>query len=268
MARISIYTIIVIWCLLFYPVGCSPDKTGAGKQNGSSATESPQWQAFHPYGSFAPDSLHGINRALRKMIAGDSVRIVCWGNSITYGFRPTSPNQAFLPYPQELQRLWQKRYRNPFIEVINLGHPGWRSEQALAHIDEVLQMQPAVCFVHFGINDAVSNYPFSEYAYHLESIARKLQQAGIEVVFLTSTPILQYAPERVNAYAQQLPVWCAQRGFACIDVHAAFRARMQREGLPINKVLPDGIHSDAPYYRWIADAIMAWWVSLPLPTDK
>lgn len=265
MARISIYIGILLGLAACFP---ESEKRSPARQNPATSTAPPQWQSLRPAWEMSQSKLSGINRVLQKMISGDSVRIVCWGNSITYGFKATYPAQAFLPYPQELQRLWRKRYRNPFIEVVNMGHPGWRSEQALAHIDEVLRMQPDVCFVHFGINDAVSSYPFSWYAHNLESIAGQLHQAGIEVVFLTPTPILRHAPERVAAYARQLPVWCAGRGFLCIDVHAAFQERLQSKGLSLDDVLLDGIHPDAPYYRWVADAIMEWWMTLPLPADK
>ncbi|WP_084147171.1 SGNH/GDSL hydrolase family protein [Thermonema rossianum] len=269
MARTSIYIGLCWLCWCFGLISCSPNKkSNTEKQSPATSPEIPQWQPPAAVWPHEPSSLRGINRVLQKMIIGDSVRIVCWGNSITYGFAPTYPEQKYLPYPQELQRAWQKRYRNPFIEVINLGHPGWRSEQALAHIEEVLQLHPDLCFIHFGINDAVSNYPFSWYAHNLEQMAGRLQQAGIEPVFLTPTPILQYAPERVAAYAQQLPAWCAGRGLLCIDVHHAFQEHLKREKLTLHQVLLDGIHPDAPYYRWIADAVFDWWLNLPLLTDK
>lgn len=205
----------------------------------------------------------GINRVLARMIRGDSVRLVCWGNSITYGFRADRVQQGPLPYPQALERLLQQRYRNPFIQVVNQGHPGWRSWHAIAYVDTIVALAPDVCFIHFGINDAVSGIAPSAYLDNIAHLCNYLHTRGIEVVVLTPTPIVRHAPDMVADYAKQLVQWCNAHAIPCVDAYTDFCQRAEKQHMHLEQILPDGIHPEAPYYEWIAFAIMDWWQRLP-----
>jgi lysophospholipase L1-like esterase len=94
--------------------------------------------------------------------APESVRIVCLGDSVTFGYRvppvwperPKDYDPTWLPYPMLLEK--QLRAANPGrqIEVIAMAVPGYTSHQGLAWLRrEINSLQPDLLIVSFGWND-------------------------------------------------------------------------------------------------------------------
>jgi lysophospholipase L1-like esterase len=92
----------------------------------------------------------------------DSRRIVCLGDSVTFGYRvpvvfPDRPDQYEadqLPYPMLLER-WL-RASNPAreIEVVTLAVPGYSSHQGLAWLRrDIAELEPDLVIASFGWND-------------------------------------------------------------------------------------------------------------------
>jgi lysophospholipase L1-like esterase len=101
-----------------------------------------------------------------------AIRIVCLGDSVTFGFRvpvvwpdkPTEYDPEWLPYPMLLEK--QLRAANPGrnIEVITMAVPGYTSHQGLAWLQRDLNsLNPDLLTVSFGWNDAsLSDVPDRE----------------------------------------------------------------------------------------------------------
>lgn len=101
-----------------------------------------------------------------------AVRIVCLGDSVTFGFRvpvvwpnnPTEFDPNALPYPMLLEK--QLRAANPQrnIEVITMAVPGYTSHQGLAWLRrDIDKLNPDLLIVSFGWNDAsLSDVPDRE----------------------------------------------------------------------------------------------------------
>jgi len=92
-----------------------------------------------------------------------AIRIVCLGDSVTFGYRvpavwpekPTEYDPEWLPYPMLLEK--QLRAANPGrdIEVITMAVPGYTSHQALAWLQrDIESLQPDLLTVSFGWNDS------------------------------------------------------------------------------------------------------------------
>lgn len=95
--------------------------------------------------------------------APGTIRIVCLGDSVTFGFRvpvvwpdkPTEYDRGWLPYPMLIEK--QLRAANPGrnIEVITMAVPGYTSHQGLAWLRRDIDwLDPDLLTVSFGWNDA------------------------------------------------------------------------------------------------------------------
>lgn len=77
-------------------------------------------------------------------------RIVCMGDSITFGF----PAPIDETYPNVLERLLERAFVGKKIEVINAGVPGYSSFQGLVLLQKkILAYQPDLLIVYYGVND-------------------------------------------------------------------------------------------------------------------
>jgi lysophospholipase L1-like esterase len=100
------------------------------------------------------------------------VRIVCLGDSVTFGFRvpavwpdkPAEYDPRELPFPTLLEK--QLRAANPDreIDAITMAVPGYTSHQGLAWLRrDIDKLQPDLLIVSFGWNDAsLSDVPDRE----------------------------------------------------------------------------------------------------------
>ena len=93
-------------------------------------------------------------------IAVDKTRIVCLGDSNTYG-TGAIPGYS---YPEQLQRMLDKDKRGKY-KVYNLALPAANSSMLLKRLTEWIRTyQPSIIIVLIGVND---NWNFSESNYHL-----------------------------------------------------------------------------------------------------
>lgn len=101
-----------------------------------------------------------------------SIRIVCLGDSVTFGFRvpvvwpdkPTEYDPEWLPYPMLLEKQLRAANPNRNIEVITMAVPGYTSHQGLAWLRrDISRLNPDLLTVSFGWNDAsLSDVPDRE----------------------------------------------------------------------------------------------------------
>lgn len=102
-----------------------------------------------------PTDLREETRLLTWDKIKDKYRIVCLGDSITYG--------EDLPYaetyPAVLAQLLQQKHADWDVVVINSGVRGHTSVQGLARLErDVLWYKPHVVFIAFGLNDGRLGY--------------------------------------------------------------------------------------------------------------
>jgi lysophospholipase L1-like esterase len=80
----------------------------------------------------------------------DVYRILCVGDSVTFGFNVDQPD----PYPRRLEALLRERHPGKRIEVLNAGVPGWSWVQGLRFVEAYgLAMQPDLVIAAHGTND-------------------------------------------------------------------------------------------------------------------
>jgi len=97
-----------------------------------------------------------------KAKAPGAVRIICLGDSVTFGYRvppvwpelPSDYDPNWLPYPMLLEK--NLRAANPAreVEVIAMAVPGYTSHQGLAWLRrDINTLQPDLLIASFGWND-------------------------------------------------------------------------------------------------------------------
>lgn len=93
----------------------------------------------------------GLRGPERSAAGGaDVVRILCIGDSITFGFNVDQPD----PYPRQLEALLARRHPAQRFEVVNAGVPGWSWLQGLRFLElDGLAMRPDVVVIGHGTND-------------------------------------------------------------------------------------------------------------------
>lgn len=206
--------------------------------------------------SINQNMLSHLESIIKAMQSGDSVRWLCYGNSITHGYRVGSFGQVKYPYPEVLETMLQEKYANPNIFVINEGHNGWRSDQALHNLESmVLSQTPDIVSIMFGINDAYSNFSLEFYKMNMQGMIDRLLKANISVLLLSPTPIHTPFDSMVSDYGEVLSQIAQEEQIAWINVNQALRRRLEYEEMTLASILPDDIHLADERYRWIAECI-------------
>jgi acyl-CoA thioesterase I len=98
---------------------------------------------------------------------------VAFGDSLTSGSGASEGND----YPS----LLSKRLGIP---ILNFGAPGQTSDEAVAKVEQIVQLNPRVVLMCFGGNDTLQGVPHQQTFHNLSVAIDRLQQAGAFVVLL------------------------------------------------------------------------------------
>ncbi len=202
------------------------------------------------------NSKKNLEAVLKKMKKGDSTKIVCYGNSITNGYKVGTTARVANPYPEVLEKLLQKHFGNALLQVVNQGHNGWRSGEALQNIQSlVITLKPDLVILKFGINDAYSSVSVTRFEQNMKQIIALLKQQNIAILLLRTSPINTPYETAVSKYAPALVKLAKEEQIAFFDLHTALLNRLDKEKIMLHAFLPDDVHLADEYYPWIADAI-------------
>lgn len=202
--------------------------------------------------TFIPNTYTGLDSLYTRMAANDTVTIVCYGNSITYG--------GGITYPQTFQNLLQLEYNNPNITVINEGHPGWTAEMAAGGMDSlVLPHQPDLVTIIFGINDIYHDKDTVNYKHNLGMMANTLIQLGIPVLIMSPTPLNNQANYVLTTYCTAANEVATEYNVAFFNMHFAMVERIYAETDKAETIMPDEIHYTNFGYQLIGEELMKYW---------
>ncbi len=204
-----------------------------------------------------PHSKENLESILAAFQNKDTLKIICYGNSITNGYKVGSSGRVAQPYPETLEKLLKAHYQNPYIKVINQGHNGWRSAEALKNVQSlVINERPHLVILKFGINDVYSNLSPARFEQNMRQLIGKIKNENIKILLLLPTPIQTVYEEKVQQYAPVLQKITQDEKIAFFDLHTAMLQRADKENVVLGKLLPDNIHLNDPYYPWIAEEIL------------
>jgi acyl-CoA thioesterase I len=135
-----------------------------------------------------PHRMEFLKRTRARLMAGETVKIVAFGDSITAGGDATKPDLVFWNrWADELRR----RYPASHITTLNGATGGDSTVQGLERLQaKVLNERPDLVLVGFGMNDHnTMGVPVPQFEQNLKQmIARIRQETTAEVILFSAFP--------------------------------------------------------------------------------
>jgi lysophospholipase L1-like esterase len=159
---------------------------------------------------FTPVKTNGSHLRMDGDIGAKSnLRILCLGDSVTFGYRvPLAPDRqdpgkydaSEKPYPALLGELLRTRFRGKTIEVLSLACPGYTSGQGLAWLKrDLAELRPDIVVACFGFNDVrAAGLP------DRATFPKAETQVAIRRLMASSQLLLQLAKSAQSARASDL----------------------------------------------------------------
>ena len=212
-----------------------------------------------------------IPKTMAKIKAGEPVKIVCWGDSVTTGGDASGPE---FRYPAVFDQRLHGTFPNADITVETIAIGGSNSRQWLypdkypnqqyldiCKFERIPAAKPDLVTIEF-VNDAGLQGDALVQVY--EDILGRLQAIGSEVIFITphfTMPSMMgfgddlKQPEQ-RPYVLELREFANSRNLALADASARWE-HLAKEGLPYVTLLRNGInHPDDRGHAIFADELM------------
>ncbi len=158
--------------------------------------------------------------------------IIAFGDSLVEGVGSTEGN--------DFVSLLSQRLNTP---IINLGHSGDTTSDALARINDVLVKNPKVVMVLLGGNDFLKRVPKHEMLSNLEQIITTIQNRGAVVILLGVRGGLI-----TDSYESDLRSLAQKTG-------SAYVSNVLKGLIGNSKYMDDSVHPNNAGYAIIADHI-------------
>jgi lysophospholipase L1-like esterase len=187
--------------------------------------------------------------------AGEPVRIVCFGDSITGVYYHTGSRRAWCDM---LGIALRNAYPRAKIDMINAGVSGNTTVVGLQRMQrDVVARNPHLVVVAFGMND-VRGITLDEYQRNLETIVNRCHAAGAAVILCTPNSV--YAnPDRPNAKLKELAarvhIVAEQWQLPVVDVFREWQEIRQRNETEWMLLMSHTIHPNMNGHRRFAELI-------------
>jgi lysophospholipase L1-like esterase len=161
-----------------------------------------------------------------------SVKIVGFGNSLTYGYLV---NKGYIDFLKEKLK---------HIEIINAGIPGDTALEGLRRIRySVLKHHPGITIVEFGVNDAFVGYSVKEFEENYLNILKQIPNKKIIMIPHRLKTVFDW--KIVKPFYDKLREIADKNKLPVIDV-----SKFQ---LDSSQLLSDGLHPNENGYKLYAE---------------
>ena len=197
-----------------------------------------------------------IAQVTRQLEAGgQTVRIVCFGDSITGVYYHSGSQRAWCDM---LGLALQQAYPRAQLEMINAGLSGHTTVNALARIDrDVIAQKPNLVVVMFGMNDVVRVQP-QVFQQNLSTIARRCLDSGAAVILCTPNSI-DDTSTRTNAglsdLARRIQQVADDYQLPVVDFFRAWQQARKRDETQWMLMMSDTIHPNMHGHKLFAELI-------------
>ncbi|GAB4423835.1 MAG: SGNH/GDSL hydrolase family protein [Bacteroidia bacterium] len=190
----------------------------------------------------------------------ESVNVICYGDSITFGFDCETGLQVEHSYPSHLQHLLQDAVAPQKVRMINAGHNGWTSEHALGRVHQnVLARRPDLVIVMFGVNDAYQDLLPEDYRANMAALCEAVLAGGAALWLLSPTPVAFLPEVDMPTFVAVARDVADKLGVAFFDLHEALTQYIVVNQIEPEDLLPDGIHFSEVGYTLIGDFLATAW---------
>jgi acyl-CoA thioesterase I len=195
---------------------------------------------------------HLLRSTQGRLKAGQPVKIVAFGDSITAGGDATTPELIFWRrWTAELQR----RYPGAAVTAVNGATGGDNTVQGLQRLaNKVLAEKPDLVLVGFGMNDHnVSGVPIPQFAQNLkELISRIRSETGAEIILFSAfppNPQWKFGSHRMEQYAAATAGVATETGCAYADVYSNWETIARRK--KPEDLLGNNINHPNDFGHWV-----------------
>ncbi len=192
-----------------------------------------------------------------------SPRIVCFGDSVTFGWNVRYEDS----YPSQLEKLLTKDLSK--IKVINSGIGGNTIIDANKRLDkDVASFKPDIVIINFGLNDGMisgstPNVDIKDFEKYYDDLIKKLKLYDFKIIILGINPVSGLFPEKENEsfrekqrtiyeiYNEKILEIAKNNNFEYINLWEAFN----EEAESIEYIQTDGIHPNEKGLKLIAELV-------------
>ena len=209
---------------------------------------------FQPKPAKREFSAARLPQTQQKLQAGEPLRIVAFGDSITAGGDASIPKLIF--WERWADALRQK-YPRATIEAINGATGGDTTAQGLARLSEkVIARKPDLVLIGFGMNDHNREgygVPPLAFAANLRMLVDRVRaESGAEVVLFSAfppNPKWHFGSHNMAAYAEATRAVAREKRCAFADVFRLWQQLSQRK--KPEDLLANNINHPNDYGHWI-----------------
>lgn len=204
-----------------------------------------------------------LPRTLAKLRAGEPLRILAWGDSVTEGYLGADQWQ------QQFVRRLQRRFPGATIDLVTVGWGAHTSHDFLEappghprnFAERVLAVRPDLVVSEF-VNDSPLDPALVRRNY--ERVLDEFRRIGAEWIILTPHPSIFTNPpserdmdDDPRGYVRLVRDFASEHGLAVADAAARY-GRLWRQGVPYTTLMVNAAnHPDARGMAIFADSLMA-----------
>jgi acyl-CoA thioesterase I len=188
----------------------------------------------------------------QKLRAGEKVRIVAYGDSITAGGDATAPSLVFWECWADALR---QKYPRATIETVNGATGGDSTVQGLQRLSEkVLAEKPDLVLIGFGMNDHnLGGVPPAAFADNLRTMIDRVRvETGAEIVLFSAfppNPKWHYGTHNMAAYAAATEAVARERQCAFANVYRLWQQFAEKK--KPEDLLGNNINHPNDFGHWI-----------------
>lgn len=200
-------------------------------------------------------ALRSPQEARQTLREGGSLRVVCFGDSVTGVYYHTGSRRA---YADMLRIALERIAPEAEVEVLNAGVSGHTTGNGLERIDrDVIARKPDLVTVMFGLND-MTRVPLEQYRDNLRRIVTQCREAGSEVVLATPNNVIDTAARptsKLVEYCDAVRQVAAELETPVCDVYRELEAVRAHSPAGWRLTMSDEIHPNMDGHKRLATAL-------------
>ena len=196
-----------------------------------------------------------LPRTAKRLRAGELVKVIAFGDSITAGGEASSVE---LQYPSRYVEHLRSRFPAARITLENGSTGGDNTVNGLARLDEkVLTRAPDLVLIAFGMNDhnrpEVGGVAVADFKDNLKQIVARIREKTSAEVILLSTfpphPDWRFSSHRMEQYARATEEAAEECGSAYANVFAVWQKALARKDP--SSLLANNINHPNDFGHWL-----------------
>jgi lysophospholipase L1-like esterase len=197
----------------------------------------------------------GLHTTIAMLKAGEAVKIVCVGDSITGVYYHTGGRRA---YPDMVQIALERAYPKARVTAINAGISGDTTRGGLMRLErDVLAHKPHLVTIMFGMND-MTRLPLEEFKANMTQIIQRCRKARAEVLLCTQNDVFETGGrprKKLAEVASLIHRLGRELKVPVADCHQAFTNARAKDAMAFALLMSDDIHPNMDGHKLLAETI-------------